>query len=110
MAPSVRKRASTRKTRGINADGTVDSRLAPVGEVKDALKSEIPTIDAPKPGEEAEERDTSKNPPVTSLAELKVWHRNRGTAPTREEVDNVRELENKVLEEGGKKLRTNTQE
>lgn len=111
MASRAGKRASTRRTRGIET-GHVESRLAPIGEVKDALESDIDTVKAPEAGKGAEtkERDTSTNPDITTVAELKEWHRRRGTAPSREETDKVRKLENEVLEAGGKELRTNPKE
>lgn len=79
----------------------------PIGNVADALKSTVKTVDAPKADAQPEKVDESKKQPIESLAALRYHHNTNGTAPTSEEVEEVRTLENKIAEEGGKKLRVN---
>ena len=103
---------STSSGRSITTEATNDHDIpanapateAKIGTVKEALDSTVPTV-KPKPAEEKKQDKTEQ--PILSLAALREHHIRNGTAPTTEQVQEVKELEAKIAEEGGKVHRTN---
>lgn len=89
---------------------TVDSRSAPIGDVKDALTKNIPTEKADEKDASEKKRDTSKPAPITTLAQLRDWHVANGTAPTQEEIDKVKQIEKETMEKGAEQVRTTPKE
>lgn len=90
----------------------------PIGTVEDAITRDY-TEAAPKEDANTEHQAKQKRAllgsvpneekeepaPITSVAQLRDFHVARGTAPTTEEVNKVRELERDIEKEGGKLFR-----
>lgn len=90
---------------------------APIGSVKDAVRTDNtekaeafqqvpPTETSETNSHMKKEEDRSKDEaPITSTAQLRDYHIKHGTAPTTEEVERVKKLEEDILVEGSKSVR-----
>lgn len=105
----ARKTATAKKTTATRPKSTEGAKEegTPIGTVEEALKSEIPTVEADVEDASEKERDTETEAKILSLAQLRDYHIKHGTASTPEEVEKVRELEKEIYEQGGEKLRVN---
>lgn len=108
-----KKKPLTRKKKVPETKAPVveDTSKPQIGSVGDAINTKAAPNEAIKEHkvETKEAQDKKKDAPITTLAQLRDWHLSKGTEPTTEELDKVKELEAKVAEEGKDKARVSAQ-